>query len=104
VDRQRWTLNIESSGKSRPDTQELRYGSPKDNILLKKTTVVLNLTEITEVIVRKFNQIPGNSLEFFTNKNRSHYVMLYTAGHARQLLKIIKSSRLLNIECLIDNC
>lgn len=43
----------------------------------------MEVCDITEVIVRKFNQIAGNSLELFTKKNRSYYLMLYTAGYAR---------------------
>lgn len=46
IDQRHWKMQLESDGKGRPNLPELRYGSPKENILLKKLSITINVDDI----------------------------------------------------------
>lgn len=60
--------------------------------------------EITEVLARKFNQIPNNSLEIFTRQSRSVFLVLYKPGYAREILKVLRKSGRVSPDCIVGDC
>ena len=103
LDTEEESITFQSDINGRPEKAEFIYGSTKESIIKGKSKMKqVQFEEIKEVQVRKYNQIPNNSIEIFTYNCRSYFLMFYSTRAVKKIFA--KLLRKMKGEQLITNC